>query len=102
MKLNTTCHVGFGGQQWALQMDWQGVMNHYLGSGWRHVEVFDDKSGKSSSEYELSHATSRLAFNVIFIFEKPQSRLNDNAEVYEGTMIEYQAPGSVSGSFGLY
>jgi hypothetical protein len=32
--------------------------------------------------------TSSLALNVIFIFEKPQSRLKDNTKVYEGTMIE--------------
>lgn len=99
MKLNATCQLSFGGQQWALQMDWQGVMNHYLGSGWRLVEVFDDKSVDTSSNAGFRTATSSLALNVIFIFEKPQSHMNDNTKVYEGTMIEYQAPGSVSAGF---
>jgi hypothetical protein len=30
------------------------VMNQYLDSGWRLVEVFDDKSGESSSDYGLT------------------------------------------------
>jgi hypothetical protein len=41
MKLNATFHAIFCSQQWALQMDWQGVMNHHLGSGWRLIEVFE-------------------------------------------------------------
>jgi hypothetical protein len=100
MKLNAACHFSFGDRQWALQMDWQGVMNHYFGSGWRLVEVFDDKSIDTSSNAGFGTATSSLALNVIFIFEKPQSRLNDNTKVYEGTMIEYQAPWSASVGFG--
>lgn len=100
MKLNATFHATFCGQQWALQMDWQGVMNHYFGSGWRLVEVFDDKSVDTSSNAGFGTVTSSLALNVIFIFEKPQSHLNDNTKIYEGTMIEYQAPWSASAGFG--
>ena len=81
-------------------MDWQGVMNHHLGSGWRLVDVFDDKSVDTSHSAGCGgNFTSSLALNVIFIFEKPQSRLNDNTKVYEGTMIEYQAPWSASAGF---
>ena len=98
MKLNATFHATFFcGQQWELQMDWQGVMNHHLGSGWRLIEVFDDKSVDTSTSSGCCTITSSLALNVIFIFEKPQSRLNDNTKVYEGTMIEYQAPWSAAG-----
>ncbi|XP_076099713.1 uncharacterized protein LOC143069125 [Mytilus galloprovincialis] len=100
-QLNVSMGFGTPNQNWGLQLDWQGVMNQYLGTGWRLIEVFNDMSADTSSGmtgFGSSSTTSVL--NIIFIFEKSQSRLNDNTPMYEGTMVEYQAPGSVSAGIG--
>ena len=96
--------MGFSGPNhtWGLQLDWQGVMNQYLGTGWRLIEVFNDMSSDTSTGmtgFGSRSTTSNL--NIIFIFEKSQSRLNDNTPMYDGTMVEYEAPGSVSAGIGM-
>ncbi|XP_063427359.1 uncharacterized protein LOC134710879 [Mytilus trossulus] len=95
--------MGFGTikENWGLQLDWQEVMNQYLGTGWRLIEVFNDMSADTSigmTGFGSSSTTSIL--NIIFIFEKSQSHLNDNTPMYEGTMVEYQASWSVSAGIG--
>ncbi|VDI21033.1 Hypothetical predicted protein [Mytilus galloprovincialis] len=100
-QLNVSMGFGTPNQNWGLHLDSQGVMNQYLGTEWRLIEVFNDMSVDTSSgmtEFGSSSTTSVL--NIIFIFEKSQSRLNDNTPMNEGTMIEYQAPGSVSAWIG--
>ena len=88
------------GAQWNLQMDWQGLVAQYCGAGWRLVEIFLDQTNKSSVNSPILTTKYTISLGAIFIFEKEESKLNDNTPVYEATMIEYRAPGKCTVGIG--
>ncbi|XP_062569892.1 uncharacterized protein LOC134231955 [Saccostrea cucullata] len=99
MKITWTMAMAMGGK-WIVEMDWAGVTSQYLGTGWKLVDVFMDQN---NSGFRDGFFTSKITINqnCVFIFEKEQSKLNDNKPVYEATMIEYNAPGKmVMGGIG--
>lgn len=70
----------------------ESVMLRYFGTGWRLADVLED--------YSVSHLNQMDGFrphdiqrnNCLWLFEKPVSRLDDNVQCYEGTMVEYWVP----------
>lgn len=75
--------------KWHVSCDWPGLMQQYLGQGWRLVEVFLDQSQQSSMHGMGFGATMNVVMNSIWVFEKPLLRMNDPTPIYEGTMLEF-------------
>ncbi|KAL4225800.1 hypothetical protein ACF0H5_013790 [Mactra antiquata] len=87
MQSSFTMQMPYG--RWTSVMDWQSVMQQYLGTGWKLVEIFEDFSTMATSQMSGLTANVTQTKNCLWIFEKPVSRLNDNTPYYEGTMAEH-------------
>ena len=59
------------------------------GSGWKLVEIFEDNSAMQMMKMGGLSANTALTKNCLWIFEKPESRANDNTPRFEGTMVEH-------------
>lgn len=99
MKITWLMAMAMGGK-WQVEMDWVGVTSQYLGSGWRLVDTFMDQNNSAFRDNAFFTSKMTINQNCIFIFEKEQSKLNDNTPQYEATMVEYNAPGKMTGGIG--
>lgn len=99
MKITWLMAMAMGGK-WQVEMDWVGVTSQYLGSGWRLVDTFMDQNNSAFRDNAFFTSKITISQNCIFIFEKEQSKLNDNTPQYEATMVEYNAPGKMTGGIG--
>lgn len=79
--------IPFG--EWIVSCDWPGLMQQYLGQGWRLVEIFLDQSQQSSAQGFGFGANINVVMNSIWVFEKPLQKMNDPTPIYEGTMLEF-------------
>ena len=87
--MDTVYQHSFPRGQFISTMNWQGIIQQYMGSGWKLVEIFEDYS--TSSRMQAHGFTTNISMqkNCLWIFEKPVSRLDDNTPYYEGTMVEH-------------
>ena len=60
-----------------------------VGAGWKLVEIFEDNSTLQMMKMGGLTANTSITKNCLWIFEKPESRGNDNTPYYEGTMVEH-------------
>ena len=61
----------------------------FIGTGWKLVEIFPDNSAKHTSTLSGFSMKASLTQNFVWVFEKPESRMNDNTAYFEVTMVEY-------------
>lgn len=87
--VNSNFEFSFPHGRWNSVCDWQGIMGQYLGAGWKLVEIFEDNSALQMMKMGGLSANTALTKNCLWIFEKPESRANDNTPYFEGTMVEH-------------
>lgn len=87
--VNSNFEMNFPHGRWNSFCDWQGIMGQYLGAGWKLVEIFEDNSAMQMMKMGGLSTNASLTKNCLWIFEKPESRANDNTPRFEGTMVEH-------------
>ncbi|XP_045166910.2 uncharacterized protein LOC123530223 [Mercenaria mercenaria] len=87
--LESTYQHTFPHGHFSSVIDWQSLISQYLETGWKLVEILEDYSVSYLTQMSGFRPNGTQTNNCLWISEKPLSRLNDNTQYYEGTMVEH-------------
>ncbi|CAL1542910.1 unnamed protein product [Lymnaea stagnalis] len=71
--------------------DWIGIFSQHLNRGFKLIEIFVDAS-KIKEVFK-----NEVRSNCLWFFEKPNSKINDETPVYQGTIVEHYIKVTPSG-----
>ena len=75
----------------SLNLNWFPLARQYCENGWKLVEVFLDQRTQMTVQGHMVNQHQVVNSEILFIFEKEESKINNNTAVYEVTVKEFGA-----------